>query len=71
MKEIACRSLSSAALRTRVSDSGSEKNSLAACVWSERSKDHCGQVIKGTWRMSWRQKAMKGVEDCDKPGEAV
>jgi len=21
--------------------------------------------------MSWRQKAMKGVMDCDKPGEAV
>jgi hypothetical protein len=21
--------------------------------------------------MSWRQKAMKGVEDCDKPGVAV
>ena len=23
------------------------------------------------WGMSWRQKAMKGVEDCDKPGEMV
>jgi hypothetical protein len=23
------------------------------------------------WGMSWRQEAMKGVEDCDKPGEAV
>jgi len=23
------------------------------------------------WGMSWRQKAMKGVEDCDKPGEVV
>ena len=30
-----------------------------------------GQVIKGVWRMSRRQEAMKGVEDCDKPGEAV
>jgi len=23
------------------------------------------------WGMSWRQKAMKGVENCDKPGEVV
>jgi len=23
------------------------------------------------WGMSWRQKAMKGVEGCDKSGEAV
>jgi len=23
------------------------------------------------WGMSGRQEAMKGVEDCDKPGEAV
>ena len=30
-----------------------------------------GQVIKGVWRMSRCQEAMKGVEDCDKPGEAV
>lgn len=71
MKEIACRSLSSSALHARVSDYGSEKNSSVVCVLGERRKDHCGQVIKGTWRMSWRQKAMKGVEDCDKPGEAV
>jgi uncharacterized protein YdeI (YjbR/CyaY-like superfamily) len=30
-----------------------------------------GQVIKGVWRISRCQEAMKGVEDCDKPGEAV
>ena len=36
-----------------------------------RGKDHCGQATKGVWRMSWRQKAMKGVEGCDKLGEAV
>ena len=30
-----------------------------------------GQVIKGVWRMSRCQEAMKGVEDCEKPGEAV
>jgi len=23
------------------------------------------------WGMSWRQKPMKGVEDCDKPGVVV
>jgi len=33
--------------------------------------NHGGQAHKGVWGMSWRQKAMKGVEGCDKPGEAV
>jgi hypothetical protein len=33
--------------------------------------DHGGQAHKGVWGMSWRQKAMKGVEGCEKPGEAV
>ena len=33
--------------------------------------DQCGQATKGVWGMSRRQEAMKGVEDCDKPGEAV
>ena len=33
--------------------------------------DQCGQIHKGVWGMSWRQKAMKGVEGCDKPGEVV
>jgi hypothetical protein len=36
-----------------------------------RGRGQCGQAIKGVWGMSWRQEAMKGVEDCDKPGEAV
>ena len=36
-----------------------------------RGEDHGGQVTKGVWGMSWRQKAMKGVEGCEKPGEAV
>ena len=27
------------------------------------------QATKGTWGMSWRQEALKGVEVCDKPGE--
>jgi hypothetical protein len=39
------------------------------CGW--RGRDQCGQATKGMWGMSWRQKAMKGVEDCDKPGGAV
>ena len=33
--------------------------------------DSCGQAIKGTWGMSWRQEALKGVEDCEKPGGVV
>ena len=33
--------------------------------------NHCDQVTKGVWGMSWRQKAMKGVEGCDMPGEVV
>ena len=36
-----------------------------------RGQDQCGQATKGMWGMSWRQEAMKGVEDCDKPGETV
>ena len=36
-----------------------------------RGRDQCGQATKGMWGMSWRQKAMKGVEDCDKPGGMV
>ena len=34
-------------------------------------QDQCGQATKGMWGMSWRQEAMKGVEDCEKPGGAV
>lgn len=33
--------------------------------------DQIGQIYKGVWRMSWRQKAMKGVEGCEMPGGAV
>jgi hypothetical protein len=36
-----------------------------------RGQDQCGQATKGVWGMSWRQEAMKGVEDCDKPGGLV
>ena len=38
---------------------------------THRGRDRRGQATKGVWGMSWRQEAMKGVEDCDKPGEAV
>ena len=33
--------------------------------------DQCGQATKGVWGMPRRQKAMKGVEDCDKLGGLV
>lgn len=33
--------------------------------------DSCGQASKGTWGMSWRQEALKGVIGCDKPGGTV
>ena len=33
--------------------------------------NHSGEANKGMWGMSWRQQAKKGVEGCDKPGEAV
>ena len=50
--------------------------SLRRAAWREPAvdfggQDQCGQATKGVWGMSWRQEAMKGVEDCDKPGEAV
>jgi hypothetical protein len=40
-------------------------------IFQGRGRDQCGQATKGMWGMSGRQKATKGVEDCDKPGEAV
>ncbi len=38
---------------------------------SWRVLDIGGQATKGAWGMSWRQKTMKGVEGCEKPGGAV
>ena len=32
--------------------------------------DLSGQATKGAWGMSWHQKAMKGVEVCEKLGGA-
>ena len=43
----------------------------SASKGANREQDHCGQATKGMWGMSWRQEAMKGVEDCEKPGGAV
>ena len=36
-----------------------------------RVLDICGQATKGAWGMSWRQKTMTGVEDCEKSGVVV
>src|SRR5438094_9335154 len=47
-----------------------EARATGVChVWGGR--DQSGQAPKGVWGMSGRQKAMKGVEDCDKPGGTV
>src|SRR6056297_162383 len=35
-----------------------------------RVQDFDGQATKGIWGMSWRQETMKGVEVCEKLGEA-
>jgi hypothetical protein len=40
-------------------------------VMRRRALDICGQAIKGAWGMSWRQKTMTGVEDCEKSGVVV
>ncbi|MBA4105197.1 MAG: hypothetical protein C0485_05515 [Pirellula sp.] len=37
-------------------------------VSCSRAFDKCGQATKGVWGMSWHQKAMKGVEVCEKLG---
>jgi hypothetical protein len=44
---------------------------VEALLEGKGEQDQCGQATKGVWGMSWRQKAMKGVENCDKPWEAV
>lgn len=43
----------------------------SALLAGVRARDQFGQATKGMWGMSWRQEAMKGVEGCEKPGEAV
>ena len=46
---------------------GSSQEELAGA----RGLDLCGQATKGAWGMSWRQEALKGVEDCEKLGGIV
>lgn len=46
-------------------------HSLCEAISLERALDKCGQATKGAWGMSWRQKALKGVEDCEKLGGVV
>jgi hypothetical protein len=48
---------------------GSETNMGQAA--NKRGLDLCGQATKGAWGMSWRQEALKGVEDCEKLGGTV
>ena len=36
-----------------------------------RALDSGGQATKGAWGMSRHQEALKGAEDCDKPGVTV
>ena len=36
-----------------------------------RAFDSGGQARKGAWGMTRHQKAVKGAEDCDKPGVTV
>jgi hypothetical protein len=46
-------------------------NVASAAVKGRRALDIGGQATKGVWGMSRHQKAMKGVEDCEKPGVFV
>ena len=57
---------------------GASKAPISECSWrlcdageEPAGQGQCGQATKGMWGMSRRQKAMKGVEDCDKSGGAV
>ena len=48
-----------------------EPSPVRGRVVRKQGVDQCGQATKGVWGMPWRQEAMKGVEDCDKPGGLV
>src|SRR5215475_1360920 len=51
-----------------------DQASVGQVTWqvrSPRGRHQCGQAPKGVWGMSGRRQAMKGAEDCDKPGGAV
>ena len=49
----------------------SRKCSIAKLVGHNGVFDICDQARKGAWGMSWYQKILKGVEDCDMSGEVV
>ena len=51
--------------------SGVRGQRAASAVRGLRALDSGGQAHKGAWGMSRRQEALKGAEDCDKPGVAV
>jgi hypothetical protein len=44
---------------------------MIAALGRQRALNNCGQATKGAWGMSWRQKTMTGVEDCEKSGVVV
>ena len=48
-----------------------ELEAMAGVPRASGVRGQCGQASKGVWGMSRRQEAMKGVEDCEKPGGAV
>ncbi len=54
-------------------DNDVHESRFRCTIWAELVKilKQSGQVIKGVWGISRCQEAMKGVEGCDKPGEAV
>ena len=54
-------------LRLRLAVAGLSCGGLLG-LWLWRALDHGGQATKGTWGMSWRQEARKGVEVCEKLG---
>ena len=59
-------------VRTSGRRAGERRVVSATCRWrNERGEDQGGQATKGVWGMPRRQEAMKGVEDCDKPGGLV
>ncbi len=44
---------------------------VVSLSFNRQGVDQCGQATKGVWGMPRRQKAKKGVEDCDKLGGLV
>ena len=51
--------------------SKSRKCSVAKLAGNSGVLDICDQARKGAWGMSWYQKTLKGVEDCDMSGGVV